>query len=296
VDPATWRFVESDYVFPNAANPWQTTFPEQTFINGLTQNEIADFVAIKKGDVNGSATPGFAGDADGRTFNGDLIFNVADRALVAGNTYTVDFAANDFNSILGYQFSLAFDNNAIEVTDVQAGQLAGMTEGNFGMSKVNEGIITTSWNSNDATSMEDNAAVFTVTFTANTNTTLSEVFSVSSRYTVAEAYNANLDLMNVAIEYTDNNNEVVAEFNLLQNTPNPFKNQTVIGFTLPAAATATLNVYDISGKVIRSVEVEAVKGYNEVTLDRSELSATGVLYYQLNTADYSATKKMIIVE
>jgi subtilisin-like proprotein convertase family protein len=296
VDPATWRFVESDFIFPNAANPWQTTFPEQTFINGLTQDEIADFVAIKKGDVNGSANPGLAGDADGRTFNGDLIFNVADRALVAGNTYTVDFAANDFNSILGYQFSLAFDNNAIEVTDVQGGQLAGLNTSNFGMSKVNEGIITTSWNSNEATSLENNAAVFSVTFTATKNTTLSEVFNVSSRYTVAEAYNANLDLMNVAIEYTDNNDEVVAEFNLLQNTPNPFKNQTVIGFTLPAAAVATLNVYDVTGKVIRSVEVKAVKGYNEVTLDRSDLSATGVLYYQLNTAEYSATKKMIIVD
>jgi subtilisin-like proprotein convertase family protein len=296
VESSTWRFVETNFVFPNAANPFQTVFPEETFINGLTADVIADYVAVKKGDVNGSATTGFAGDAEGRSFNGELIFNVADRNLVAGNTYTVDFTSNDFNNIMGYQFSLAFDQNVVEVADVQSGELAGMSNGNFGMSKINEGVITTSWNNSAATSMVDNQTVFSVTFTAKNNAKLSEVFNVSSRLTAAEAYNANLDLMNVAIEYNDNNNEAVAEFTLLQNTPNPFKGQTVIGFMLPTAANATLSVYDISGKVIRVVNGDFVKGYNEVTMDRSELNSTGVLYYQLETAEFSATKKMIILE
>ncbi|MFK7808391.1 MAG: T9SS type A sorting domain-containing protein, partial [Saprospiraceae bacterium] len=297
VESSTWRFVESSFVFPNASNPWASVFPESESFNGLTADEIADFVAVKKGDVNGSAVTSFTGDdVDGRTFNGDLIFNIANRELVAGNTYTVDFASNDFNNIMGYQFSLAFDNDAVEIADVKAGELTGMNSGNFGMSKINEGIITTSWNNNVATSLEDNNAVFSVTFTAKQNTTLSEVFNINSRLTAAEAYNADLDLMEVALEYTDENNEAVAEFKLLQNTPNPFKGQTVIGFTLPTAAAATLNVYDVSGKVIRSVELEGNKGYNEVTLNRSDLSATGVMYYQLQTADFSATKKMIIIE
>jgi len=296
VESSTWRFVESNFAFPNAANPWETVFPEETFINGLTADVIADYVAVKKGDVNGSALTGFAGDVEGRSFNGELIFNVADRELVAGNTYTVDFTSNDFNNIMGYQFSLAFDQNAVEVADVQSGELVGMSNGNFGMSRINEGVITTSWNNSAATSMVDDQTVFSVTFTAKNNTTLSEVFNVSSRLTAAEAYNADLDLMNVAIEYNDDNNEAIAEFTLLQNTPNPFKGQTVIGFTLPTAANATLSVYDISGKVVRTVNGDFAKGYNEVTMDRSELNSTGVLYYQLETADYSATKKMIILE
>jgi len=35
------------------------------------------------------------------------------------------------------------------------------------------------------------------------------------------------------------------------------------------------------------------KGYNAVTVDRSVLNATGVLYYTLETAKESATRKMI---
>jgi len=37
-------------------------------------------------------------------------------------------------------------------------------------------------------------------------------------------------------------------------------------------------------------------GYNEELIERNELSATGILYYQLETATETATKKMILVK
>jgi len=52
----SWRFVPKSYVFPVLTNPWFEDFPEQkvfTDLDGGTTN--ADFVAIKIGDVNGSA-------------------------------------------------------------------------------------------------------------------------------------------------------------------------------------------------------------------------------------------------
>jgi hypothetical protein len=42
------------------------------------------------------------------------------------------------------------------------------------------------------------------------------------------------------------------------------------------------------------VNGDYAKGYNEVRL--SDIAATGVLYYQLDTPTDSATKKMIIIE
>ncbi len=41
--------------------------------------------------------------------------------MVAGEEYTVDFNAKDFANILGYQFTLAFDKNAVELVDVEGG-------------------------------------------------------------------------------------------------------------------------------------------------------------------------------
>jgi len=70
----------------------------------------------------------------------------------------------------------------------------------------------------------------------------------------------------------------------------------MIGFDLPEATTATLKVYDFSGKLLTIMKIDAVKGYNSVELNRARFSTTGVLYYQLETSDNTATMKMILVD
>ena len=52
----SWRFVPADYVFPDPANPWFEPFPESIEIEDLNGDYLdLDFIAIKVGDVNGSA-------------------------------------------------------------------------------------------------------------------------------------------------------------------------------------------------------------------------------------------------
>ena len=82
-------------------------------------------------------------------------------------------------------------------------------------------------------------------------------------------------------------------FVLYQNRPNPFEGYTVIGFELPEATEARLIIYDVTGKVLQEVKGEYVKGYNEVQITPEQLPATGVLFYQLDTERYTATKRMI---
>ncbi|MEO1517850.1 MAG: T9SS type A sorting domain-containing protein, partial [Bacteroidota bacterium] len=131
------------------------------------------------------------------------------------------------------------------------------------------------------------------TFCSRAKSLLTVPLNISSDYTAAEAYTSNADLLDVNLNF---NGAVSNDFALLQNVPNPFKDETVIGFVLPQASAASITIYDVSGKVLRLIEGEYNKGYNEVDVNRSELSGAGVLYYTLETADYSATKKMIILE
>ncbi len=182
----------------------------------------------------------------------------------------------------------------VEFTDVQAGELTNLDNSNFGMTMLNEGIITTSWNNSDAVSLDDDAVLFSMTFVAKSNTLLSDAISLNSRFTKAEGYNNNLDKLDIALEF--NGSTVAGDFDLYQNQPNPFKDETVIGFNLPESTFAKLTVYDVSGKVLSVVEGEYTKGYNEVSLNRAQLAGTGVLYYQLDTDTNSATKKMILIK
>ncbi len=51
----SWRFILYNHVFVNPSNPWETPFPEWSDFNTADETIHADFVAIKIGDLNGSA-------------------------------------------------------------------------------------------------------------------------------------------------------------------------------------------------------------------------------------------------
>jgi hypothetical protein len=87
-----------------------------------------------------------------------------------------------------------------------------------------------------------------------------------------------------------------AGFYLYQNEPNPFSENTKIGFDLPEGMEASITVYDLTGRVLKSIEGDYVKGHNEVSLDQKEVPVSGVLYYQLDTEDFTATRKMVVIE
>ena len=70
-------------------------------------------------------------------------------------------------------------------------------------------------------------------------------------------------------------------------------NKTFIGFHLPEAANATLRIFDETGRMVFTQNGEFAKGYNTISVDRALLNTTGLLYYTLETATDSATKKMI---
>ena len=285
----SWRFVDASFDFPDDSNPWLTDFPEVINLNDLNSDMInQDFVAVKIGDVNGSATVSlFAATPDERT-NGTFAFELNDAEIKAGNEYTVDFTAADIADIQGYQATLTFDATALELVDMIYGAA---TEDNFGMRFVEEGMITTSWNG-EATA---NEVLFSLVFRANADAQLSELMGISSRYTAAEAYNLDDETLDVAINF-NTGTVASAGFELYQNTPNPFKAETLIGFNIPEAAEVTIRIHDVTGKALKMIRGDFAKGYNNVTVNAKELPTTGVLYYTIETADYTATKKMIIVE
>ena len=281
---SSWRFVDKNYLFPNLANPWSAPFPEFANFNdvqdGLTNS---NFVAIKVGDVNGSAAVNLLGINEERSA-GTFVLNTDDCNVSRGEEVTVAFSAKELD-VMGFQFTLNFDANALEVEDLLPGVAS---EDNFGFALLNEGALTASWDG----SATDNS-MFTIVFRAKESGKLSEMLDINSRFTAAEAYRTNGDLLNVQLAFNTN---AAQQFVLYQNTPNPFKGMTIIGFNLPQAGDASLKITDVSGKVLKNIEREFSAGYNEVQLNSSELPASGVVYYTLKTAGETATKKMIVVE
>jgi len=284
----SWRFVDATYKFPTASNPWAAAFPEVVSVNDLAANTTANFVAIKVGDVNASATVSSATAAEVRTA-GTMEINAADAALKAGQEYSVEFNAADLKGVQGYQFALNLDKSKVELVDIVYGVAKAENFGVF----ANEGIITTSWNQAGlATAMAKQGALFTLVLRAKADAQLSSALSLN-RIVAPEAYNGN-DQLDLALTF--NKAAVSNGFELKQNTPNPFNGETVINFNLPKATAATLTISDVTGRILKAVRANYAKGLNQVSLKASDLNASGVLYYTLEADDFTATKKMIIVE
>ncbi len=279
----SWRFVDATYRFPNQTNPWSTSFPEVVSVNDLVTNVRANFVAIKVGDVNASASVNNAASAEVRT-NGQFKLKTQEQNLKSGNEYRVAFTAEDLQNIQGYQFALNLDQSKVELVDIEYGVAKAE---NFGIFK-NEGLITTSWNSK-----YEPGALFTLVLRAKANAKLSSTLSLN-RVVSPEAYDQHNENLGIALNFEGI--QVSEAYELRQNTPNPFSDETVIGFSLPKATKGTLTVRDVKGALIYKVEGNYTKGSNQVTLKKEQLGASGVLYYTLETTEFTATKKMVILE
>jgi hypothetical protein len=94
---------------------------------------------------------------------------------------------------------------------------------------------------------------------------------------------------------------VVLKSYLMEARPNPFNPTTTIGYTMVADGFAEIVIYDIRGRLIRTlVSGYATEGFNQVTWDgRNDAGsrvASGVYLYQLRTGSMVETKKMVMVK
>ncbi len=88
--------------------------------------------------------------------------------------------------------------------------------------------------------------------------------------------------------------EAEAGFELEQNQPNPFSDQTVIGFTLPEAGEATLTISNNLGQVLKTIKGVYGSGRSTITLKDLDLPE-GVYHYTMYYNDQKQVRKMIIV-
>ncbi len=79
-----------------------------------------------------------------------------------------------------------------------------------------------------------------------------------------------------------------------QATPNPMKSRTSIQFTSQESESVELLVYNQMGSLVRQMDFEAVKGKNEIRLERGQLS-TGLYFCKVKSkyTGYKTTKLMV---
>ena len=93
---------------------------------------------------------------------------------------------------------------------------------------------------------------------------------------------------------------------LMQNFPNPFNPETWIPYYLADAASVTVRIYNVTGELIRSINVgkQAAGAYTNRQRavywdgkdDTGQSVASGVYFYQLLADDFSETRRMVVMK
>lgn len=94
---------------------------------------------------------------------------------------------------------------------------------------------------------------------------------------------------------------VQRESGLYQNYPNPFNPKTTIEYSLTESCDVTLKIYNMAGKLIRTLvdEYQSAGSYSIIWHGDNEVGeeiASGVYFFQIQAGDLVSTKKMVVLK
>ncbi|MCP4633299.1 MAG: T9SS type A sorting domain-containing protein [candidate division Zixibacteria bacterium] len=100
-------------------------------------------------------------------------------------------------------------------------------------------------------------------------------------------------------ELSDTN--LPGKYSLSQNYPNPFNPSTIISYSIPKQSDVTISIINLLGQKVKTIINENQEtGEYEINWDGTDQSgkavASGIYFYQINTGDYTASKKMIMIK
>jgi hypothetical protein len=292
---SSWRFVDAEYNFPVARNPWKEAFPEKYRLEPFERDMDIDFIGVKVGDVNGDVDVDGARDENQTRSKVDLL--ISNRSFKAGDIVSVPFSLGDITELDGFQFTLEWDEEVIKFSDLDPNSGFEIYDANFGLHLVDEGVLTSSWHTTQKWFLPKGmkAKLFTLEFVAKKDGQLSENLFLSGSITSNEAYMKN-DGQMVDLALTHDKDVSKNEFLLYQNKPNPWSGFTVIKVYMPEGASGVIQVFDESGRLSYKENVGFEAGYSNIRINRSKLKGSGVYFYKLQTDKYFATRRMIVID
>ncbi|MCB9332193.1 MAG: hypothetical protein H6574_14005 [Lewinellaceae bacterium] len=290
----SWRFVPAAYTLP--LPPWG--FPEKIDLTGVGGSVSGqDFRGIKIGDVIDSYA-----DPSNLIAPSPLVLRAEDVALEAGQELPVTFRADQFADLVAWQFSLGFDRDYLALEAVEPlGELP-LTEDNFARPDQADGELRSVWSQAEGIALGEASQVFQLKFKVlEGGVKLRDVLWLDEETLPAYAYTSALKESGIALQFTATSSAAdltpAEDLRLLQNQPNPFGDETTIGFVLPAGGgcQAQLRIYDVRGMELWRTDKYYPPGYHAERIWLGNLPDSRILYCELTTPYGKQTKIMVQV-
>jgi hypothetical protein len=128
------------------------------------------------------------------------------------------------------------------------------------------------------------------------------VYGVAAIYDEDESIPSTVDVqISVGIDDSENTIQAPKRYALSQNYPNPFNPVTTISFQIPESNHVSLKVYDVTGKLVRTL-VDEKKEVGSYTVkwngkdDRGNEVSSGLYFYRLQSEEFDKTHKCLLLK
>ncbi len=250
----------------------------------------SSFFAIKTGDVNDSFNPLLR-----RTPTPE--WKTTPMTIPAGSEGSIILRAEDFQNIAAYQMGFRFDPTQIQLLDALPGDLSDFDSENFSIDN-ETGELRTLWFDKEAAlnTLEKGEAIYKIRFKALRNIyDTQELLSRDADILATEFYNqSDIIQAELSIDFQLDEKEQLTQ--AIQATPNPFYSSTLLTFELASAAETTIEILDLSGKVLTISQDQFQEGWNSFELNNSMGLPKGTLIVRITTAKQSISGKIVKLE
>ena len=243
---------------------------------------------------------------------GTVTFIMKNYSAQVGTQITIPVKVTGFTNIISIQGTIKFDSTKLTLVSTQGFGLVDMSNSSFNLFQTwtpYTGRLTFSWMQSAQTgvTMPDSTTVFTITFnvigSAGTIAPLTFINSPTAFEVVDNTFNTigyAFSNGSVHIYTTVSVPEIQSNrFQLYQNQPNPFTDETRFVFSLPEDGLVSFTVYDMLGNKVLAFAKEFQAGnrsllFNANQIEGSKLSG-GTYYYRISCGKYSGTGKMLFI-
>ncbi|MCC6816319.1 MAG: HYR domain-containing protein [Saprospiraceae bacterium] len=287
----SWKLLEYPTEFEDPSNPY--IFNSETSFKMQDKSLVYDFTAVKMGDVNATVVVNSNNNLKSRSEKSFSLI-VADQQLTGGTKAKIEFRAKDLIQLNGFQFTFNFNNRLMKFVDFEDGVID-IEPIHYNALKAADGILTLSWNNRYLTTLHRDEIVFSLDFEILGETRLVNNLSISSDITNAEAYNENMEVLDIDLRYIQNGQYVeTGMFEILSVQPNPFQVYTDIVYRLQNSGPVRITLYDPTGRVHKIIPLQGVKGINSYRISKNDFQCPGMYYYQIDSENHTATGKLIL--
>lgn len=300
---ASWKFIDAGFQFTDPFNPFIDNMPEAYEIQNFSGDmHNVNFIGVKLGDISGDAvTENGLQDIQVRGQN-PLTLQATASEVNAGDDFSIDIYTANYKGFKGFQLALQFDTEMAEFSGISQGSLPGMDLANFGLTNLQDGIITTSYVSLDPYE-KDQVPLFSIRLIAKKDLRTNKLLSLVKEVLQAEAYTSDLKVIPIKLEFISDDVIIgsqpvfqeIAEDLEASAFPNPFSKDCNIEFNLSSASNVDLVFYDISGRTIKRISKQLHAGYHQIPVSiETGGQSNGVIFCDIITDRTASTLKLIM--